>query len=192
MPRLFAAIEIPEPIRDELSDLEAPLPGARWVETDNMHLTLRFAGDIDKSLAQELMHALDRVEVNAFAMRLSGLDTFGGREPKSIWAGVEAPDELDRLAYAVERAARDAGLPPETRKFKPHVTIARLKHSDPQAIARFLQRRGAYRSAYFPVGRFVLYSSKPLVGGGPYVAEEYFPLEGGDYAHYADEDERAL
>lgn len=188
MPRLFAAIEIPEPIRDELSDLEVPLPGARWIGIDDMHLTLRFCGDIEKGVAVELMHALGRVEVEAFSMRLSGVGCFGGDDPRTLWAGVEAPQTLDRLAYAVERAARDAGLPPEARKFKPHVTIARLKYARVDTVARFLQRHAGYRSDFFPVGQFALFSSKPLVGGGPYVLEEHYPLLGGDYADFADED----
>lgn len=190
MPRLFAAIEIPEAIRDDLADMEMPLPGVRWIAGDDMHLTLRFAGDVDKTTAEELAHALGRIDADAFTVRLAGLDCFGGNDPRSIWAGVEACEALDRLAYAVERAARHAGLAPETRRFKPHVTIARIKGSRPDALARFLQRHARYRSEPFMVGRFVLYSSKPLVGGGPYVAEEMFPLQGGDYAHYSDEDGR--
>jgi len=190
MPRLFAAIEIPEDIRDALSDMEVPMPGARWVEADNMHLTLRFAGDIEKGVAREFAHALARIELPAFTMRVSGIGSFGGNDPRTIWAAIEAPDELDRLAYAVERAARHAGLPPEPRKFKAHVTIARLRNARLETVARFLQRHSAYRSPPFLVGRFVLFSSKPKVGGGPYIAEELYPLQGGDYADYADEEGR--
>jgi 2'-5' RNA ligase len=90
------------------------------------------------------------------------------------------------LARANERAARAAGLPPEGRTFKPHVTVARLKYAGPDAIARILGRIGAFRSRPFLVGRFVLFSSRPKVGGGPYVVEAAFPLRGGEFADFQD------
>jgi RNA 2',3'-cyclic 3'-phosphodiesterase len=186
MPRLFAGIEIPLEQRDELARLRQPLPGAKWVDQDSLHLTLRFAGDIDNTKAAEFADHLGGITVNAFEMRLAGLGVFGGNDPRSIWAGVEAGPKLEALARAAERAARGAGLPPEGRVFKPHVTVARLRHANASAIARVLGRIGAYRSKPFLVGRFVLFSSRPKVGGGPYVVEEAFPLRGGEFADYQD------
>lgn len=180
MPRLFAGIELPEEVQDQISDLETPIPGVRWIEADALHLTLRFAGDIDNATARELADELARIEIRAFEMRLKGLGTFGGKDPRTLWAGVEAGAELEALARACERAARNAGLPPEPRTFKPHVTIARLKNPRIEPLARLLSRHGAFQSAPFMVGRFVLYSSRPQVGGGPYVVEEAFMLEGGE------------
>lgn len=179
MPRLFSGIELPEEIREDLSDLERPLPGARWIEMDDMHVTLRFAGDVDNRTAREFADFLAEIDVSAFPMRLVGLGTFGGREPKTLWAGVEAGEELQRLAAANERAARSAGLEPVTRNFKPHVTIARLKNARPEMLARFLSKFGGFRSEPFYVTHFTLFSSKPHTGGGPYVIEETFPLFGG-------------
>lgn len=179
MPRLFTGIELPEDLRDDLADMEQPLPGARWIDSDDMHITLRFAGDIDNRTASEFTDMLEGIDVSAFHARVSGLSTFGGKEPRSIWAGIEAGPELEQLARAHERAARSAGLPPEGRQFKPHVTIARLKYARPEVIARYLERFGGYRSEPFLVTHFTLFSSKPKVGGGPYVVEETFPLFGG-------------
>ncbi len=179
MPRLFTGIELPEGIREDLGDLERPLPGARWIEMDDLHLTLRFAGDIDNRTAHEFADFLADIEVSAFPMRLVGLGTFGGREPRTLWAGVEAGEELQRLAYANERAARGAGLEPVTRNFKPHITIARLRNARPEMLARFLSKFGGFRSEPFYVTHFTLFSSKPHTGGGPYVVEETFPLFGG-------------
>lgn len=178
MPRLFTAIELPEDVRDLVSDLETPLPGVRWVESDNLHLTLRFAGDIDNTAAREFAGFLGGIDVPAFEMRLEGLGTFGGREPRTLWAGVVADPALETLARATERAARSAGLKPEGRNFKPHVTIARLNKPRIEALGRFLSRHARFRSVPFTVGRFVLYSSRPLVGGGPYVIEAAYPLSG--------------
>jgi 2'-5' RNA ligase len=186
MPRLFTGIEIPPATREEIVRLRQPLPGGKWVEPENLHLTLRFAGDIDNVQAAEFADRLAAISVDAFEIRLAGLGTFGGREPRSFWAGVEASPELEALARANERAARLAGLPPEGRAFKPHVTLARLKYTEPDQIARILGRIGAFRSQPFLVGRFVLFSAKPNVGGGPYVVEAEFPLRGGEFADYQD------
>jgi 2'-5' RNA ligase len=187
MPRLFTGIEIPAEQREEIARLRQPLPGSsRWLEPENLHLTLRFAGDIDNAQAREFADRLAGITVDAFEMRLSGLGAFGGNEPRSIWAGIEAGPELEALARANERAARAAGLAPETRTFKPHVTVARLKYASASDIARILGRIGAFRAQPFLVGRFVLFSSKPKVGGGPYVPEATFPLRGGEFANYQD------
>ncbi|MCH9808982.1 MAG: RNA 2',3'-cyclic phosphodiesterase [Alphaproteobacteria bacterium] len=182
MPRLFSGIELPEEIRDDLGDLERPLPGVRWIDIDELHLTLRFAGDVDNPTAREFADLLANIEVNAFPMRLSGLGTFGGKDPRVIWAGVEAGEELERLARANERAAHSAGIDVPKRAFKPHVTLARVKHSRPDLLARYLQKHGGFRSETFYVTHFTLFSAKPHTGGGPYIVEETFPLFGGGFA----------
>lgn len=178
MPRLFTGIEIPEELRLRLSRLRAPLPGAKWVEPDCLHITLRFAGDIDNRSADELAHALAAIDMPTLEVRIAGLGAFGGNDPRALWAGVEAGPELEALARANERAARNAGLAPESRKFKPHVTLARLRHARPDTVARYLHSHGAFRSEPFVASRFVLFSSRPLSGGGPYVVEEAYPLAG--------------
>ena len=188
MPRLFTGIEIPAEVREEIARLRVPLPGGRWTEPENLHLTLRFVGDLDKPQAREFADGLETIDVDAFELRLAGLGTFGGNEPRSIWAGVEPSAPLEALARANDRAARTAGLPPDGRPFKPHVTLARLKYATPDEVARVLQRIGAFRSKPFIVARFVLFAAKPKVGGGPYAIEEAFPLRGGEYADELDLD----
>lgn len=178
MPRLFTAIELPEDIREELHRLRMPLPGARWIAPESYHITLRFAGDISNVDAREFAANLARIEPDGFEIRLSGLGVFGGDDPHSIWAGVELTPDLEELARAHEKAARNAGLPPETRAFRPHVTLARLRHSNVDAIARYLSRYGGYRSESFFVARTLLMSSRPSVGGGPYGIEDSFPMRG--------------
>jgi len=179
MARLFTGIEIPEDVKDQLSDLQQPLPGVRWIDDDDLHLTLRFVGDIEKRMAEEFALALSEIShVGVFEMRLSGLGTFGGRDVRQIWAGVESGPELRALARAHERAAQSAGLPVEKRTFKPHVTIARARHSRDETIARFLARHGAFRSHAFTVSHASMFSAKPITGGGPYVVEERFSLAG--------------
>ena len=178
MPRLFTAIEIPDEIRDELHRLRLPLPGARWISPENYHITLRFAGDIDNAKAREFIANLAIIDVDGFELRITGLGVFGGDDPHSIWAGIEPNAKLDDLARAHEKAARNAGLAPETRTFRPHVTLARLKHSNAEAVAGFLSRYSGYRSEPFFVTRTLLMSSRPSVGGGPYGIEDRFHVRG--------------
>ena len=187
MPRLFTGIEIPAEQREKLYRLRMPLPGGgKWADPANYHLTLRFCGDIEKAQATELIDRLAGISMDAFEIRLTGVGAFGGNDPHAIWAGVEPSAELEALARTNERAARAVGLPPEARAFKPHVTLARLRSASPDQVARILGRIGAFRSQPFLVGRFVLFSSRPKVGGGPYVVEEAFPLRGGEFADMAD------
>jgi RNA 2',3'-cyclic 3'-phosphodiesterase len=187
MPRLFAGIELPESIRDHLSDLQRPLPGAKWVDLDDLHITLRFAGDIEGRPMREFGELLGEIEVDAFELRLDQLGSFGGNEPRAIWAGIAPSPQLDALARACDRAARNAGLPPAQHPFKAHVTLARLRNTPPELVARYFERIGAFRSEPFVVEEFVLFSSKPKVGGGPYVVEAAYPLRNAYYG-VADDD----
>lgn len=181
MPRLFTAVELPETIRLRLSLLRAPIGGAKWVEPENMHITLRFAGDVDGRIADDLADLLADVRVPPFTVSISGCGAFGGRDPRVLWAGVEAGPELGALYRANERAARAAGLEPDPRDFRPHVTLARMRRARQAAVARFLSENGDLRMEPFLVTRFVLLSARPGTGGPPYVVEAGYPLdEGGD------------
>ena len=180
MPRLFTAIEIPQSLRQRLALIRAPLSGAKWIEAENMHVTLRFAGDIDERTADEFASALEAVRCRPFQVSIAGVGAFGGRDPRVLWAGVEAGDELDALHRANERAARAAGLAPEGRAFKAHVTLARMRGARQQAVARFLAENGALRTEPFTAMSFVLLSARPGSGGPPYVVEAEYPFEGTD------------
>ena len=119
--------------------MRGPLPGARWVEPEDFHITLRFAGDIDNRAADEFAGFLDEIEVVPFDIRDFRHRLFGGRTPRVIWAGVEGGEALANLQRAHERAARRAGLEPDPQTFRPHVTLARLRGTRPDAVARFLR-----------------------------------------------------
>lgn len=181
MPRLFSGIEIPADIRADLAALRQPLPGTRWLEPDDFHVTLRFAGDVTPPVAREFADNLSRIAFDPFPLRLMGLATFGGDDPRSIYAAIEPSQPLADLARANETAARRAGLEPEGRRFVPHVTVARMQAARIEPLARFLERRGGFRSHPFTVTRFVLFSSKPVTGGGPYVVEHAFASSLGHY-----------
>jgi RNA 2',3'-cyclic 3'-phosphodiesterase len=176
MPRLFTAIEIPPEVGATLAMLRGGLPGARWIDPENYHLTLRFIGDIDDGLARDITFMLGDVERPPFELRLEGLASFGGRKPRAVFAAAAANVALVELQAEHERLLQRVGLAPEGRKFAPHVTLARLRDSSPRQVADYLGAFGPFRSPAFVVTRFVLYSSRASVGGGPYVVEAAYPL----------------
>jgi RNA 2',3'-cyclic 3'-phosphodiesterase len=175
MPRLFTALEIPSEIGQSMAQLRGGLPGARWIDPENYHLTLRFIGDIDDALAEEIAGLLDQVARPRFALRIDGLDSFGGNRPRAVVAAVPPVAELVELQAEHERIMQRVGLQPE-RKYRPHVTLARLRDTSSRQVAEFLSLKQPFRSPSFSVSRFVLYSSRASVGGGPYVVEAEYPL----------------
>jgi 2'-5' RNA ligase len=176
MPRLFTGVEIPSDIGQAMSMLRGGLPGARWITPDNYHLTLRFIGDVDDLVAQEVALMLSRVRRAPFDLHLEGLTSFGGRRPRAVVATVAPALALLELQAEHERLMQRIGLEPEGRKYMPHVTLARLRDSSSLDVADYLSARGYFRTAPFPVSRFVLFSSRNSVGGGPYVIEASYPF----------------
>ncbi len=180
MPRLFSALEVPAPLRLRLSLLRSQVHGAKWISPDDMHITLRFAGDVANTAAEEFYALLDDLREDPFTVRLTGVGVFGGRDPRVLWAGVEGGEPLARLQRAHDRAARAAGLGGDPHPFHPHVTLARLRGARGDEVARFLEANGDFRAEPFTVDRFVVFSAKPGTGGGPYAIEAAFAL-GSDY-----------
>lgn len=180
MPRLFTALEIPRDAAMSLSLLRGGLPGARWIDVENYHLTLRFIGDVEGHVADEIANALDRVRRPSFSLALAGVGAFGQKKPHSIWAGTAASPDLTALQGEIERICQRLGLSADPRKFTPHVTLARLRNTNPIDVAHYLSARGNFSTVPFRVGRFVLMSSRDSVGGGPYVIEEAWPLVGSE------------
>jgi RNA 2',3'-cyclic 3'-phosphodiesterase len=176
--RLFAALPIPEEVADRLLALEADVPGAAWREVEQFHLTLRFFGEIDETVARDLDHELGLIVEAPFELRLAGAGSFGGREPSALWAGVEASPALSRLASQCEKAARRAGLAPEPRRFKPHVTLAYCHGASDQDAADFLHFAGDFRTDPFWITHFAMYSSRSTRSGSRYVEEAVYPLVG--------------
>lgn len=176
MPRLFTGLEIPLWVAQSLAMMRGGLPGARWIDAENYHLTLRFIGDIDDSLARDIAGLLGRVQRAPFELRLDGLSSFGGRKPRALVAAVSPVAPLMDLQAEHERLLQRLGLEPEGRKYTPHVTLARLRESSSRQVADYLGVRAPIRSAPFIVSRFVLFSSRSSSGGGPYVVEAAYPL----------------
>ena len=125
------------------------LPGARWIDPENYHVTLRFIGDIDGMSANEIASLLTRVNRQPFEVTVRGLQSFGGKKPRAVVAAVEPSRPLMELQAELERLMQRIGLDPEGRKFTPHVTLARLRDASSQDVADYLSVRG-----YFPTRTF--------------------------------------
>ncbi|WP_424628960.1 RNA 2',3'-cyclic phosphodiesterase [Bradyrhizobium sp. SYSU BS000235] len=176
MPRLFTGLEIPSDISEKLSSLRGGLPGARWIDPENYHVTLRFIGDIDGLAANEIASTLFRINRKPFEVELQGLQSFGGKKPRAVVACVVPSRPLMELQSELERLMQRFGLDPEGRKFIPHVTLARLRDASDRDVADYLSLRGYFPKRTFMASRFVLFSSRTSVGGGPYVVEAPYAL----------------
>lgn len=175
MPRLFTGLEIPGHESEKLAVLRGGLPGARWIEPADYHVTLRFIGDVGLSLANEIARELDGLRHRQLSVAIESLHVFGGDRPRSIVARVAVTDTLCTLQVEHERLMRRLGLPAEPRKFLPHVTLARLRNTSATDAAAYIESRGAFEMLHFQAPRFVLYSSKDSGGGGPYRVEAAYP-----------------
>lgn len=179
--RVFAALGLPPAVRDRLSALQRGVPGAAWRPAENFHITLRFFGEVDEPLAEELDAHLGAISSPPFDLTLKGAGWFGGVDPQSLWLGVNGGAALETLAGQCERAARRAGLPPERRKYTPHVTLAYCQGTGHDDAARFVQRHAMTRIGPIEIDRFHLYSSWMGKGPSRYVEEAEYPLMGGGW-----------
>lgn len=177
MLRLFAAVEVPPEIAEDLRPHQDNLPGARWREPEQLHVTLRFFGDVAEPVADDLDAELSTLSASAFDMTLAGSGAFGlGHQSRAVWAGVEPNPFLKQLASRCEAAARRAGLSPETRTYKPHVTLAYVKKSDPENVAAWVRKHSLLRTPPFRVTWFGLYSSTLGGEGSAYTLQREYPL----------------
>ena len=175
MHRLFVAIRPPEPIRDRLIDIMDDGADFRWQSDDQLHLTLRFVGEVERPLANDLAAALAHVRAPPFELRLSGVASFDRRSGGVLWAGVEPAEPVRALAARVERSCQTVGLPPERRAFHPHITLARWRGPRSREVREYLDGR-KLTSLAFPVDAFILYESHLSRHGAHYEAVETFPL----------------
>ncbi len=174
MPRLFTGLEIPSDLACDLGMLRGGISGARWIDTDRYHLTLRFIGDIDYATARDVCGTLEQIRRPAFTVTLEGLDSFGGGKPRAIIAKAKPAAPLVELQAEQERLMRRIGIPPN-RAITPHITLARLRDASSAAVAAYLTTRGFF-SRRFEATQFVLFSARSATGGGPYLVEAAFSL----------------
>jgi RNA 2',3'-cyclic 3'-phosphodiesterase len=176
MLRLFVGIGFPPELKLRLSLLRFGIPGAKWVDPGNFHLTLRFIGEIGEDTAADIDATLSRLRVRRFTLQIAGTGVFGGDKPRSLWAGVERTPELVGLRDKVEQALFRAGLPPEPRKFAPHATLARLRNPPPDQLRNYLAAHAQFRAEPLPVEGFSLIASFQTKAGSVYEEQADYPL----------------
>jgi RNA 2',3'-cyclic 3'-phosphodiesterase len=178
MPRLFAAVDLPDDVKDKLTLLCSGMSGAKWVGRDQMHLTLHFIGEVDDTDFSAIKNALAEVRAASFEMRLTGAGQFPPKgQVRVLWVGVEAPPTLTDLQRKIEGALTAVGLPREDRPFSPHITLARLKTPPaPETIRQYLAQHATFSTEAIPVESFVLYSSRLAPSGATYHREGIFKL----------------
>ena len=184
MIRLFAAFAVPEDVRLRLSGLRGQIPGARWVQPENMHVTLRFVGEVDNHVADDVHDALERVAGAPPEIRVRGVGHFDSRSRvRALWAGVARTDALAAFQARVEAACVRAGLPAETRRFHPHITLARCRDTRVERITPFLEEHAGLDVPAFTPDAFTLYSSALGRAGPVYTPEVEYPLGAAFDAH---------
>jgi RNA 2',3'-cyclic 3'-phosphodiesterase len=178
--RLFVGIALPETVRDRIALLEGGIPGARWVKRDNLHVTLRFIGEVDGGAAHDIDAALAAVKGRGFPMAFSGLGCFDRRgRVHTLWVAIEKSDALMRLQAKIESALVRAELEPERRKFHPHAAIARMKNGvkPGHKIGAYLEANNRFAAGPFDVDRFVLFESHLGRDGPHYETLAEYPLD---------------
>lgn len=162
MPRLFVALRPPPPIRDLLIDSMGNVPRARWQDDDQLHLTLRFIGEVDARQGDDIVAALAAIHAPAPTVAIAGVGRFEKRgRADTLWADVAPHDPLAHLARKVEQACQRAGLPPDHRAFRPHITLARLPRAagSGPALDHWLADNAGLASAPFTMPHLILYES---------------------------------
>jgi RNA 2',3'-cyclic 3'-phosphodiesterase len=172
--RLFTAIDLPEHVKKQVENVCDGLREVRWVKPHQLHLTLRFIGEVDKSQFDKIKDALGQVNFGSLELRLQGVGQFPPKKtPRILWVGVSKPDALVQLAKRVEKIIVELGYPPEEKAFSPHITLARLKFP-PSGLENFYAKNAYFRSDPFTVSQFVLYSSSLQPGGSVYRQEAVY------------------
>jgi RNA 2',3'-cyclic 3'-phosphodiesterase len=189
MYRLFVAIRPPEPVRDLLIDAMDDSPALRWVGDEQLHLTLRFIGEVERPLANDLADTLSRIRFPAFELNISGVGRFERRSGGAVWAKVEPRKPVAELATKIDRACVLVGLQPERRAFHPHITLARYNRRNAEAARDFERRRSNLSSQPFAVDRFILFESHLSRHGPNYEEVGEYPSSQ-DYAE-SGEDQRS-
>lgn len=175
MHRLFVAIRPPETVREQLLDLMEGMPDMRWQSDDQLHLTLRFIGEVERPVAEDLATALQHIRFDRFPLSLDGVGKFEHHRSGALWAGVRPKEQLKALNAKIERACQSAGLEPDRRAYHPHITLARWKGRAPR-LGAYLERHGGLTSEPWEASEFNLYESHLAHEGAHYEAIERFPL----------------
>lgn len=176
--RLFIAIPLSKRVKQKLLDLQQPIDGIRWQSQEQMHLTLKFVGEVDKTTASELREELDNIVHPGFFMTIAGIGYFPeGGQPNVIWMGIKENRTLAELHQKVERACEEVGIAPEDRPYKAHITLGRAKNVSKRAVNSFINQHKKFAMPDVQINEFVLYQSKLHADGARHSRLQTFPLK---------------
>lgn len=176
--RLFVALDLPTPLKKQISSLCFGVSGVRWVPQENLHLTLRFIGEVPRPLYQEIREALHSIDFHPFEITTGQLGCFeGGRGPQTLWLGIEENEDLVNLQHEVEKTLRRLKIPLDKKTFRPHISLGRLEDFFGGDLQAFFDQGFDLKKHTFEVHSFELFSSK-LGGLAPqYLVEESYSLD---------------
>lgn len=176
MPRLFVGLELPDHVKSRLLSIQGGIKGARWQSADQMHLTLRFIGNVDGGSAHDITSALSQLQFNAFDAQISSVGHFGKNGfMRALWAGVTPAAPFESLHKKIDHALISAGFEAERRRYKPHITLARFSSSPRRGeVEEFIHRNGLLRSDPFEISEVSLFLSELGHSGAHYTALEHF------------------
>lgn len=178
MTRLFIAISPPQDLCRDIAELAMAVPGGRPVSSEQLHLTLKFIGEVEGGKLLDIKEALGEISRSAFSISLCGVGVFPPRGmPRVVWAGIEPLEEVDRLRRDIEKTLFTAGIPKEKQKFAPHLTLARLKDANISRLQSFLAGNSLLRSPLFAISSFTLFSSQLTTKGAVHSEVAVYPLK---------------
>jgi len=178
MHRLFAGFRPPAAVRAQLLALAGGVAGARWQSDDQLHCTLRYIGEVDRPVAEEVALALGAIRFAPFEVGIAAVGEFDSRgRPNAVWAGLRPHEAVTQLHHKIDQAMVRLGLAPERRAYLPHITLARMNVAA-GANDRFLKDHARLASPPFTVDAFLLFESHLGREGASYEAIERYPSRG--------------
>lgn len=178
MPRLFVALDLPSSLKNELSSLCYGVQDVRWVPKENLHLTLRFIGEVPRALYQEIREALHSVDLHPFELKTTTLDVFdGSKGPRTLWIGLEENEDLISLQREIDKKLKILGAPMDKKHFKAHITLGRLSDFFMGDLQPFFDQNFQIQKQTIQVNSFELFSSKLGQHHPQYLIEESYPLD---------------
>ena len=180
MIRLFVGLDLPENIKEELYALRGGLPGADWHTKDKLTLNLRFVGNVEEPVAEEVLKELRYIRFPAFYMAFKEINYFATKNiPHHVWTGVTEPKIIGELQQKIDWAVKKAGAGEADRfKFVPHVSLARLRGTSIDELFKYIAENNLFHSKEFLVDSFSLFASRARENdeGKYYTVEETYPL----------------
>jgi 2'-5' RNA ligase len=174
---LFVAVHVPPEIAERLAGLAGGVPGARWVPAENMHITLRYIGEVDGTMADDIATGLAGIAAPPFEIAIGGVGHFGGKNgSRALYADIAPREPMKRLHDKIETMLQRIGLPADERRYHPHVTLARMRRGHQERVGRFLQSNGMVMTGRFEVDEFHLYTSQRGHDGAVNSIEHSYPL----------------